>query len=131
MVRITAPAEAFDGKVVGVTFVKSVAETEDAAAIAYFTRQGYTLGDGSEPAGDAAGADSDGKRVTPKQAAVAAATAAGIDATGTQAEIEARLEEHAAAKLAEVKPEGTPAAPADGAPAPEPVQPENGSVRLA
>ena len=41
--RIVAPVEGFTGLVVGVPFVGGTASTNDARAIAYFRRQGYTV----------------------------------------------------------------------------------------
>ncbi|MCT1395666.1 hypothetical protein M4D51_07990 [Microbacterium sp. p3-SID338] len=45
---IKAPVETFSGLVAGVHFVDGVGKTDDEAAIAYFERQGYGVGD--EPA---------------------------------------------------------------------------------
>ena len=41
---IKTPVEGFDGIVAGVRFVDGVGSTDDEAAIAYFERQGYTVG---------------------------------------------------------------------------------------
>lgn len=43
MAKITTPVEGFTGTVVGVTFANGVGETVDPVALAYFTRQGYTV----------------------------------------------------------------------------------------
>jgi hypothetical protein len=43
MARVEAPAGAFDGVVAGVTFKEGVASTDDANALAYFRRHGYTV----------------------------------------------------------------------------------------
>lgn len=52
--KITAPVADFDGKVVGVSFTKGVANTDDEGALAYFRRQGYGIGDGeATPTGEA------------------------------------------------------------------------------
>jgi hypothetical protein len=45
---IKSPVESFTGLVVGVHFVDGVGKTDNEAAIAYFERQGYGVGD--EPA---------------------------------------------------------------------------------
>jgi hypothetical protein len=42
---IKAPVETFTGLVAGVHFVDGVGKTDDEAAIAYFERQGYGVGD--------------------------------------------------------------------------------------
>ncbi|WP_217183375.1 hypothetical protein [Streptomyces sp. AC495_CC817] len=47
---IKAPVETFTGLVAGVHFVDGVGKTDDEAAIAYFERQGYGVGE--EPAED-------------------------------------------------------------------------------
>lgn len=43
MSKITTPVKGYNGKVVGVTFVDGVGETEDEAALSYFARQGYKV----------------------------------------------------------------------------------------
>lgn len=50
MAKITTPVKGFNGKVAGVTFVDGAGETEDAAALAYFERQGYTIEGAAAPA---------------------------------------------------------------------------------
>ena len=50
MAKITTPVKGFNGKVAGVTFVDGAGETEDAAALAYFERQGYTIAGDAAPA---------------------------------------------------------------------------------
>lgn len=51
MAKITTPVKGFTGTVVGVSFTDGVAETDNAGAIAYFTRKGY--GVEQEPQGPA------------------------------------------------------------------------------
>ena len=43
MAKVTAPVEGFTGVSAGVEFVDGVAETNDAAALAYFRRRGYKV----------------------------------------------------------------------------------------
>ncbi|WP_437582726.1 hypothetical protein ACSAGD_10695 [Paramicrobacterium sp. CJ85] len=43
MHKVTAPVKGFTGTVVGVNFADGVGETGDAAQLAYFRRQGYTV----------------------------------------------------------------------------------------
>lgn len=43
MAKITTPVEGYTGVVVGVSFADGQGETEDAAALAYFARHGYTV----------------------------------------------------------------------------------------
>jgi len=45
MATIKAPVKGYTGRVVGVAFSDGVGETEDAAALAYFRRHGYTVED--------------------------------------------------------------------------------------
>ena len=51
MAKITTPVEGFNGTVVGVTFVDGHGETDNPVALAYFTRQGYTVEADEAPAG--------------------------------------------------------------------------------
>lgn len=51
MAKITTPVEGFNGTVVGVTFVDGAGETDNPVALAYFTRQGYTVEADEAPAG--------------------------------------------------------------------------------
>lgn len=45
--RISSPVAEFSGEVAGVVFIDGVATTEDPAALAYFRRRGYRIGDES------------------------------------------------------------------------------------
>lgn len=45
MAEVTAPVEDFTGTVVGVQFVDGKGSTDSAPALAYFTRQGYAIGE--------------------------------------------------------------------------------------
>lgn len=45
MARVTAPNAEYTGTVAGVSFVDGVGQTDNANALAYFTRQGYTVDD--------------------------------------------------------------------------------------
>lgn len=60
MARVETPVEGYTGKVAGVSFVDGIGETEDATALAYFARHGYTVdgedkGSGEKPEGNAGG----------------------------------------------------------------------------
>ncbi|MCU1441132.1 MAG: hypothetical protein JWP85_2129 [Rhodoglobus sp.] len=50
MAKITAPVEGFNGISAGTQFTDGVGETDDENAIAYFERQGYTVGEVAAPA---------------------------------------------------------------------------------
>lgn len=43
MTVVKTPVEGYNGKVAGVSFVDGVGETDDANALAYFTRHGYDV----------------------------------------------------------------------------------------
>ncbi|WP_180279577.1 hypothetical protein [Rhodococcus qingshengii] len=43
MATVKTPVEGYNGKVAGVNFVDGVGETDDANALAYFTRHGYKV----------------------------------------------------------------------------------------
>lgn len=43
MTQISTPVKGFNGIVAGVSFANGVGETDDEAAIAYFTRHGYVV----------------------------------------------------------------------------------------
>lgn len=47
MTTVRTPVEGFTGEVVGVQFVDGVGDTDNESAIAYFTRHGYQVGEGS------------------------------------------------------------------------------------
>lgn len=50
MATITTPVEGFTGVVVGVHFKDGAGETDNASAIQYFERHGYTVTAGEDPA---------------------------------------------------------------------------------
>lgn len=107
MVQIKSPNADFTGEVVGVTIKNGVGETEDAAALAYFTRQGYEVGDGEDAAAPS------GKALTPKQAAVARAKELEIKLEGKQTA--EQILELIAAREAEIAAEATAKTEADAA----------------
>lgn len=104
--KITAPVADFDGKVVGVVFTNGCGETEDPAALAYFGRQGYTIGEtatAAKPSGTAQGAVSeDGLEALKSDELKAIAKDLGVSGSGKKPEIIARIREaRAKAKPAE------------------------------
>ena len=54
MVAVRTPVEGFTGNVVGVQFTDGVGEADEDSQLAYFARQGYTVGGDAETADDAA-----------------------------------------------------------------------------
>ena len=83
--KITTPVKGFTGTVVGVDFKNGEGETEDPAALAYFARQGYTVG-----------TEEKAKEPTERELLVAEAKTLGIDAKGKVDELKKRIAEHKA-----------------------------------
>lgn len=96
---VKTPVKGYNGIVAGVTFTDGVGETDNAAALAYFTSQGYDV---------SAKKDDD--------AEAKAAKAKADDAKASQEAADAKAAE---AKASTPKPAAKPAAPKSSAPAVE------------
>lgn len=109
--KIQTPVKGFSGQVAGVHFIDGLGETENPAALAYFERQGYPIGEASEtgktdggaPATGAAN-DSDLDELSSKALKIRAKDR-GVSPSGSKeaiieriraknAEVTAKLEEH-------------------------------------
>lgn len=80
--RVTTPVAGFTGTVVGVRFDGGEGQTDDAAALAYFSRHGYGIGDVAPEseapplsAGPSAGEGTDGTEEDPSGAGASAGSA--------------------------------------------------------
>ncbi|WP_300733689.1 hypothetical protein [Pseudomonas sp.] len=89
MQKIYSPNKAFSGVVVGVPFHNGEGKTDRPAAIAYFQRAGYQIGDTDE-----GGGEPEQPQLTPSQAVKARAKELGLSSAGKTAEIQARIDEH-------------------------------------
>ncbi len=114
MAKIKSPVQGYTGVVVGVQFTNGEAETDRESALAYFTRQGYTVEEAAAPTGN----DNAGKGSPSKDELKARAKELGLPLSGSKSDLEKRIAEHEA--KGQEPPHDPPAAPTGNEDTPDP-----------